>query len=275
MRELISMKEKKWGYLMFLFLLKITRRCLEKQTLLLILMVLVSLIINKYLKEKSMENTYKNIEIKKDAWRSKVYHNLYVNMAVSQFNIAHDAYVKLIKQKDKEANEKIYNLADLVKKNTIATICFSAMALESYVNTIASVYISKSFAEMIDHLEVISKLSLAARVGTGIELKKGEAPLQRIAESVKLRNQLVHSKSKSINFLENGQAAFPRINLKTDFVKPAYESLMAIRDVQKWISSNWPQCVLTICENDFESKIKDSFKNTEDEWYFSDSIAIC
>lgn len=210
-----------------------------------------------------------------DNWRYKVYHKLYADIAIDQFNIAQDAYIELMNQENEEPNARTHELVDIIERNAIATICFSVMALESYINTVSSVYISKSFAETIDHLEVVAKWIVVARVGANAELNKGEAPLQRIAESVKLRNQFVHSKSKTIKPNENGQVEIPNVILKEDFVKPAYEALMAIRDVDAWINGNWKDCVLSIYDEDIERKVKDQFKNVDNTWCFMETVIIC
>lgn len=210
-----------------------------------------------------------------DNWRYKVYHKLYVDIAIDQFNIAQDAYIELMNQENEEPNARTYELVDIIKRNAITTICFSVMALESYINTVSSVYISRSFAETIDHLEVVAKWVVVARVGANAELNKGEAPLQRIAESVKLRNQFVHSKPKTIKPNENGQVEIPNVILKEDFVKPAYEALMAIRDVNAWVNGNWKDCVLPICDEGIERKVKDQFKNVDNTWCFMEEVTIC
>ena len=209
-----------------------------------------------------------------DNWSYKVYHELYVDTAIDQFNIAQDAYVELMNQENEEPNARTHELVDIIKRNAIATICFSVMALESYVNTVSSVCISKSFAETIDHLDVVAKWIVVARVGANLELNKGQAPLQRIVESVKLRNQFVHSKSKTIKPNENGQVEIPNVNLKEDFVKPAYEALMAIRDVVAWFNGNWKECVLSMYDEDVERKVKDQFKNVDNTWCFMETVTI-
>jgi len=98
--------------------------------------------------------------------------------------------------------------------------------------------------------------------------------LQRIVESVKLRNQFVHSKSKTIKPNENGQVEIPNVNLKEDFVKPAYEALMAIRDVVVWFNGNWKECVLSMYDEDVERKVKDQFKNVDNTWCFMETVTI-
>ena len=210
-----------------------------------------------------------------DNWRYKVYHKLYVDIAIDQFNTAQDAFIELMNQQNEEPNARTHELVEIIKRNTIATICFSVMALESYINTVSSVYISNSFAETIDHLDVVAKWVVVTRVGVNAELKKGEAPLQRIAESVKLRNQFVHSKSKTVKPNKNGQVEIPNVNLKEDFVKPAYEALMAIRDVAVWISGNWKDCVLSIYDENIEKNVRDGFKTVDNTWCFMETVIIC
>ena len=138
----------------------------------------------------------------KSVCRYKVFHDLFAELAIDRFVCAENAYIELNKQSNEHPDARTYELVAEIRKGCIETICFSVMALESYINTFSALYISESFAENIDHLDVVAKWIVSMHVAKGIELKKGEKPIQRIAQSVKFRNLFIHSKSKKINICQ-------------------------------------------------------------------------
>ena len=156
-------------------------------------------------------------------YRCKMYHDMFVEIAVDRFVTAEKAYIELNKQKNQTPNEKTYELLAKIQKGCIETVCFSVVALESFINT-----------ETIDRLDIPAKWIVTMRVSKSVELKKGEKPIQKIAQSVTRRNALIHSKSKSVSRCEeNGGLYVPEINPLEDYIIPAIESVEAIKDALK------------------------------------------
>lgn len=94
---------------------------------------------------------------------------------------------------DREFDEVYHHFT----KNVIIVITFAAMALESFLND----YGARKFGDNFyyDHFEMLrptGKLQLLARFGAGAELDKGGYVFQLVAKLFRLRNELVHNKSK-------------------------------------------------------------------------------
>ena len=208
-------------------------------------------------------------------WRYKVFHDLFVELAIDGFVSAENAYIELNQQENEQPNGRTYELFAEIRKGCIEAICFSAIAIESYINTFSASYISESFAETIDHLDPVAKWIVTMQVGKGIELKKGEAPVQRIAQCVKRRNAFVHSKSKPLSMCQDcGHMHIPEMNLLEDYIKPAYESLKALEDASLWVEKNWEQGTLNIDITNMHKKVKSKFKTVENTWIFREPAVV-
>ena len=201
-------------------------------------------------------------------------HDLYINMAISQFNMAQNAYIELMSQENTTPNDKTYKLLTLIKTNAIGSICFSAMSLESYINTLALVNISSAFAETIDRLDVIGKWIVVVKIGTGVELSKGAKPLQRISKNIRLRNGYIHNKTSALKQDSNGDFLVRNINPLEEYILPAYESLLAIKDSSEWLNKNWPDCKFPLGMEDIEKQINTQFKTVPNIWQFQDPLVL-
>lgn len=95
-------------------------------------------------------------------WRYRVFHDLFVELAIERFVEAENAYIELNQQENEHPDGRTYELVAIIRKGCIETICFSVMALESFINTFSASYISDSFAETIDHLDVPARILRAA-----------------------------------------------------------------------------------------------------------------
>ena len=211
----------------------------------------------------------------KSKWRYRALHDLFVDLAVDRFVDAENAYIELNQQENEHPDGRTYELVGEIRKGCIETICFSVMALESYINTFSASYVSESFAETIDHLDIPAKWIVTMQVGIGIELKRGEAPIQRIAQSVKYRNSFVHSKSKPLKLCEEcGGMHIPQMHLLNDYMMPAYEALKALEDVSNWINNNWDKSTLNINVEGMHKKVKCKFKTVDYTWVFDEPAVI-
>ena len=206
----------------------------------------------------------------KHNWRRGVLHDLYVAIAVDAFARAENAYIEINEQENQEPNGRTYELLAEIRRNCIETICFSVMALEAFINTFSAVYVSENFAQTIDHLDVSSKWIVTMQVSKGVELKKGEAPIQRLAKCVKMRNSFVHSKSTRVNLQEYGSMAIPKMNLLKDYMVPAYESLQALKDANNWLEKNWKTDTLKFDLAEMKKKDIGRFEKIENTWIFLD-----
>lgn len=215
------------------------------------------------------------------SWRYKTYHDMYVDMAVEHYNMAQDAYIELMTLKEEdipEDNELPHEMFETIKKNAIATICFSVMALESYINTAAAGYLNPSIAEAIDRLDLVSKWTTVLYMATSIELRRGECPLQRLIKTVKYRNDFIHNKSINtpVMYKQDTNAPYieiPELNPKNDFMTPAYDALLAIKDISHWIDCNWAKCNLQLWSKRYDATVKSSFKEVENLWTFSETYS--
>lgn len=204
-------------------------------------------------------------------WRYRVFHDLFVELAIERFVEAENAYIELNQQENEHPDGRTYELVAIIRKGCIETICFSVMALESFINTFSASYISDSFAETIDHLDVPAKWIVTMHVAKGIELAKGEKPIQRIIQCVKRRNSFIHSKSKPINICkECGGFHIPQMHLLKDYMVPAYEALKALEDASLWVSNNWDSGTLNINIDDMHKKVKSKFKTVDYTWMFDE-----
>ena len=211
----------------------------------------------------------------KSKWRYKVFHDLFVELSVDRFISAENAYIELNNQENEHPDGRTYELVEEIRKSCIETICFSVMALESYINTFSASYISESFAENIDHLDVSAKWIVTMQVAKSIELKKGEKPIQRMVQCVKRRNSFIHSKSKPLNLCkECGGMHIPQMHLLDDYMIPAYEALKALEDASIWVDKNWDSGTLNINIDDMHKKVKSKFKTVDYTWVFDEPAVI-
>lgn len=210
---------------------------------------------------------------KRYPWRYGVRYPLFCEIALDCYLIAQKAYISLMEQPGEEPDTETFGLRDAVMKNCIESICFSTMALESYINNYAAVYISQSFADAIDRLDIPAKWIVSIKMSINEELKNGEAPLQKIAAVTKKRNGFVHSKSKNVQVSEQG-ARIPIIDLRNDYMTPAYDGLCAIAEAADLIRSKCTPEYATICEEDFVKKFNDHYKDVDVAWCFPEESII-
>jgi hypothetical protein len=202
-------------------------------------------------------------------WRYNVLHGLFVSVALKRYNVAQSLYFELMSQDTEDANDETYCLLRQLQESCIESIIFSVMALESYINTFSSVYISQNFADENDRLDIPSKWINTMRRLTGIELNRGATPIQRIAKSVRSRNSLVHSKSKAVTASEEG-TQIPQLKIREKLLLPAYESLLTLVECATWVEINCGKEFVTICESDFSEKFNDDFKKINETWRFQE-----
>lgn len=87
-----------------------------------------------------------------------------------------------------------------LQKNCIITITFSAMSLESFIYDYSASVLGDSYtSNYIDKLDVISKWVIVPKMITGKEIPRDERCFELLKQTIKLRNNFIHSKSKEFN----------------------------------------------------------------------------
>jgi len=198
---------------------------------------------------------------------------MYVDIAVSCFNDAQDAYIELMSQDNEEPNSRTYELLTMIQKNCIETITFSVMALESYINTIAAAFISKKYLDSMEECPLYEKWINVIKKVTGITLTKGDTPIVGISKNAKLRNKFVHSKSKTVNVNKDGAARIPCFSVREVYIDAAYQALKNVEVASVWVKTNWPECVLMLYDND-EIQLKEDFLDVDCTWCFMERTVI-
>lgn len=206
-------------------------------------------------------------------WRYHVRHAFFLDLAVNQFLNAEDAYVELMGLTNQEPDDATYELVDAICNQCIETVCFTVMALESYINTFSAAFISEVFAESIDRLDVPAKWTVAMKMYSGIDLLKGQAPLQGIYKCTRIRNSFMHSKSKPLNKNGDGCISIPQLDLYKDYMLPAYEALTTVAEISDWIEKNCPSVTVNICYG-MREYLTCKFKETKKTWYFNEPTVM-
>lgn len=154
-------------------------------------------------------------------------------------------------------------LEDSLINDSIITVTFAAMALESFLNDYAATHLGdKFFYDNFDILRPMGKLKLIARFIFKAEIVNGSLLYNLVNTLFKTRNSFVHSKSKDGSryvmteeeeeecqaqeeFLltDEGKETFlqpPKINLSSykAMVQTAFDSLCALREVGKFFDSH-------------------------------------
>ena len=88
-----------------------------------------------------------------------------------------------------------------MNKAIIATVLFSAMAIEAFINDYAAACLGDSdFYDNFDRLSVFSKLELIARFILKTSVDKSKSYYSHLKKLFKERDAYVHSKSKQLSF---------------------------------------------------------------------------
>lgn len=195
------------------------------------------------------------------------YAPIYYVIAIESFVKAQEAYIKLEHEEKENPDEKIYHLVDDIRKYAISAICFSVMALESGVNTMANISMGASFAKSIDKLDIVSKWIVIAQTALGIKLDRGSAPIQKMQAAVSARNKLVHNKITIVPDPVDDSILIPDENMRTQYIEPAYNAICAIRDCDYWLQNHWTHYHFTIgTERIIFPEAK--FQKIENTWKF-------
>lgn len=132
----------------------------------------------------------------------------YADIAREHNISAQSAYSELTKIKDKIINEDTYieygEEADRKErefsKNCIIAVTFSAMALEAFIYDYAAIEFGDEYVKnYIDKLDTVAKWVIVPRIVAGKEISKDKHCFELLRQTVRLRNEFVHSKSRQFN----------------------------------------------------------------------------
>lgn len=131
---------------------------------------------------------------------------IYNNLANEHYK-KYKEYSKEVINKEIDSDKK-YELKKEQNKCAICIIIFSTMAIESFINNYIITNLGKKYFDNLDRLDIKSKLVIGVKLITGYDYPKGRKSYSHLEKLVKLRNNIVHSKSKVIkdakhNSLEN------------------------------------------------------------------------
>ena len=88
---------------------------------------------------------------------------------------------------------------DAIGELAIIIVIFCALAVEAYINHYGIARLSKNyFSTYLDKLDLFAKWIIVPRIVTGKQLDPGSNSLQDLGWLIRLRNRLVHYKSKKI-----------------------------------------------------------------------------
>jgi hypothetical protein len=129
------------------------------------------------------------------------------------FHVAIDTYNEIIKL-EKELNnisrskvekssddfvDKVAEKNDRIGRLALVVIIFCAASLEAYINHYAISHLSKNYFETyLDKLNLRSKWVVIPRIINGTQLNTGSKAIQELSWLIKLRNELMHYKSRKI-----------------------------------------------------------------------------
>ena len=126
--------------------------------------------------------------------------NVFTKIAVENLELA-----RMQRQQASSANSVNEHVAFIMQSRqyAIVAVIFSAFTLEAYINNYAARKRSNAFfKEHLDNLDFVSKWVVIPELFTGKRFPKDKQCHQYLEELKKMRNELVHSKSKALQ-LEN------------------------------------------------------------------------
>ncbi|MCH7724687.1 MAG: hypothetical protein IIC76_15325 [Bacteroidetes bacterium] len=146
----------------------------------------------------------------------------------------------------KEIEHLLNEAADIKNQRDAAghiSIIFSAMCLEAIINHYAINRTSKTFFEnYLDKLDVKAKWVIIPKLLSNVEFNRESQAFELLGKFVKLRNDLVHYKSRVIRFPANMTEQMEKD--EKDFYSNVRNSIQAIFSVVeelKRIDPNWKE----------------------------------
>ncbi len=141
------------------------------------------------------------------------YHKQYFDIALEHYKEIkilqkeRDEIIQSLKVAGKSSSDEMADSTasknDRIGHLALIVVVFSALSLEAFINDYAIGSFSKSYFEnYLDKIELFSKWIVIPRIITGTQLDPGSKALQGLDWLIKLRNRLVHYKSKVVEIKE-------------------------------------------------------------------------
>lgn len=109
----------------------------------------------------------------------------------------------------------------------LVTVCFSAMALESFIYDYAARFLGDGYtSKYLDKLDAVSKWLVVPRLITGKELDRGGQSMELLRDLVRQRNQMIHAKSRP--FIPEAAMAYLDAQGEEDDRQMAIRALQAV-----------------------------------------------
>ena len=127
----------------------------------------------------------------------------YSTIAIEHYYLAKQKYEELLSADIvfPDLNMDVYNTAIDVCNNSIISVVFSAMCIESFLNNYAAACIGdKDFYDNFDKLSPEGKFKLISLFILKAEIDKGASYYCHLRKLFKTRNLYVHNKSQGVSF---------------------------------------------------------------------------
>lgn len=140
--------------------------------------------------------------------RMNTNHGFYADIAREYCLKALSNYEEIKRIRDKMVDEDTENtyMVEYIKKeeelhkNCIITITFAAMSLESFIYDYTACVLGDEYTKKyIDRLDVIAKWVIVPKIIAGKEIPRNKHCFELLKQTIKLRNNFVHSKSRQFN----------------------------------------------------------------------------
>lgn len=129
----------------------------------------------------------------------------YLDISIEEKRIFDNSFSEKIEPTIEDDPGRYIELSNIRKNSGIKTIVFTAMAIEALVNDYGLICLGDSFYQKhIDKLDSSSKIIIVLKIAAGKDFPKEKQVYEHMEFLFKIRNKLVHSKSKAMPF-KNGR----------------------------------------------------------------------
>jgi len=189
--------------------------------------------------------------------RNKTIHKTY-------YYIAYQSYLKVIEYRKLEFNEYIKEILGVtnatpsdylnfmnekfigIKINSIITIIFCALTLESFINYYGTSNLGKKYYKyFIERIGTVTKWEILPKLIIGKEFSLDSEIIKKINDLFNLRNELVHYKPKIITEFEYSKKIY-KLEIKAgEYIELVEKSLKLLKEIDSSINIEWLEKVKT------------------------------
>lgn len=183
------------------------------------------------------------MKIKRQSYsRIGVSHSAFADIAMDNYIIAKKIHKK---NQEQEANDDSGCLAgrptpseERVANFCDVAICFSAMALESFIYDYSASHLGDNYTDnYIGKLDLLSKWIVVPRLITEEELETDGKAYFLLKNLIRQRNSLVHSKSKDYSNADKLVLRSKFDDYDKKMIKMARQGLETVYEISKWLNS--------------------------------------